>query len=850
MRGDWISGLVVGVVLSALRAPLGIDLARIPAVDAAAAYGWRALALALVAFAWRLKRDGAVSIAFLASTAVAFAAHALWLSAYWTPTNALQLWITALAGFAALLMLGRGDVSLERKSAVEPTLVHMIGACASGAGIALALESLARHVRLLGGGLAQDDSVSASVLLVSIAVGAAACGWIATSARLRGVSFPVACAAAAAASFAGLGVLARVASTRGLERYLAAYGLDATSHGTLAYDALLAASCFALPGLLLGAALRASRSKLELSSALIGAALGLYFVPGLLKTAERSAGQMEIFSSHLVPYGCLVAIGGAALALLADDSITLRARWSAIACALCLGLVPLNADATPTLIVSPWMTVPPKQFLVFDSPEGLVTVEPSDGGLAMATLDRRPLTPPTSLAVADMERIKLSIAMLPSAPRADRAPRVLLVGQRTPVRAQAFKDAGVASVDCTAAWFASMQRIESVLFEKVEPPLGERLPPAEATRRIDAGEYDLVIVAPVPGDAPFTSRLAVPEKTTLVAWFSADEWIAERELGGSVLYWSDGVDDPCVGVVVHGAAAPRVDGEPPVIVAAGEPVCAPSPLARLSMRECARSEERTNWCRASLARRLAGASRGGAHEKLMHGFASLYAAQASSPDFESADERIELPDDALAAFEQSALEAPSALTRGLWESLARVLLGKRDVGNIYKYLQPLAQKHAPWPVLEQVLAQADLEALEPAAAARRLSALIEARARTNDGVDSVTGGDTNAGGAASKGKDLELWYWLGEAQRRAGDHASAVRSFRRAHELQPENRALERELAMELVRAGDPDGRVLVESLLAKSPGDDELAAYLEPGPYPEPAPNNWKKSSGAKKKP
>ena len=34
LRGEWGYGLVVGVMLSALRAPLGIDLLRIPGVDA------------------------------------------------------------------------------------------------------------------------------------------------------------------------------------------------------------------------------------------------------------------------------------------------------------------------------------------------------------------------------------------------------------------------------------------------------------------------------------------------------------------------------------------------------------------------------------------------------------------------------------------------------------------------------------------------------------------------------------------------------------------------------------------------------------------------------------------------
>jgi cytochrome c-type biogenesis protein CcmH/NrfG len=179
--------------------------------------------------------------------------------------------------------------------------------------------------------------------------------------------------------------------------------------------------------------------------------------------------------------------------------------------------------------------------------------------------------------------------------------------------------------------------------------------------------------------------------------------------------------------------------------------------------------------------------------------------------------------------------------------LARVLLGKRAIADIYKYLQPLADKYRPWPVLEQVLAQADLESLEPEAAARRLSALIAERARENDGAENVMAisarGEDNR---AAREKDLELWYWLGEAQRRSGDHPSASRSWRRALELQPENRALKRQLAMELVRASDPDGRKMIDELLAETPDDAELAVFQTPGPYPEPdagsAPKSGKK--------
>jgi predicted Zn-dependent protease len=249
-----------------------------------------------------------------------------------------------------------------------------------------------------------------------------------------------------------------------------------------------------------------------------------------------------------------------------------------------------------------------------------------------------------------------------------------------------------------------------------------------------------------------------------------------------------------------------------------------------------RFEERDNWGRASMARRLADAALGGPHEKLMSGFQVIYASQSRSSEFETREERIVLPDRALELFEETALAAPpTAHVRALWEDLARVMLGKRAVNEMYKYLQPLATKYAPWPVLEQILAQADLEALEPRAAARRLSALIASRARDKIDSESLAGDGPSATELLrARQMDLELWFWLGDAQRQAGDHADAVKSWRRALDLQPENRALRREFAMELVRAGDPEGRKLVDEILSEKPGDAELATFQGPGPYPD----------------
>ena len=858
---DWLFGLVAGFMLSAMRAPLGMDLLQIPAVDADAAYRCRAAAMFTLAVAWWWRRDGEVSIRFLLATLLGFAVHSLFLANGWVPSSPLELTILAVVALLLLVQLGRARRGESVEPAVtSPSFLQMLGSCAAGAGVAVAFESIARHVRLFGASLAQDDSMTAIVLLAGVAIGAAALGWLARSGRLRDLAFPTGLAAAATSCFVSLQIIGAIDSTRGLDRFLRWYGLDSSLHGTLLYDALVAASCFVLPAFVLGAALRGARSRLTLSSALLGAALALFLFPRLLEPPkDSSVADIELFSAQLVPLGTLIAVAGAALALLATHSRTALARWAGLAFTLLLCLAPLAIPVMPKLVISPWMVVPPRQHLVFDGPGGLATVEPSSSGLQVATLDRRELTPSADDVGADERRIRASVAMVPRERRGKVGPTVLLIGQWSPLRALAFTSAGVTRVDRSAAWFDGMRRLDEKLFESLPASSGERLDTREARRRIDAGEYDLVIVLPVSGDPPELRDLGVPVRTTLVAWFAFGERIVARDVGAQVIFSTDGIDDPCIGMVVHGATLAADDRDAPLLVSAGEAISSPVPLTWLMKLGAGRFDERESWCRAHTARRLSDAARGGPNEKLMRAFAILYSRTVRGAESDAREDKIELPDEALALFEEVALAGPpGAFVRQMWEGLARLLLAKREIGDIFKYVKPLAEKYAPWPALEEVLAQGDLEALEPESAVRRYRALIDARALAptpmiaSDTADAYGAASSDAARARDtalgRSKDLELWYWLGESQRRAGDHTSAAQSWQRALELAPDNRNLKRALAMELVRAADPEGRKMVEELLQQTPDDAELLLYLQPGPYPEPGSRYVPRSGGGTK--
>src|SRR5207247_5989876 len=134
----------------------------------------------------------------------------------------------------------------------------MLGLFVAGGGVAVALESVARHVRLFGAGLAQDDTVFGAVLLLLVAFGAAAFGWIAARPSARRLSFPLLLGASAVAAFASLSVINGINDTRGFDRFLRRWRLDTSFHGTLGADALISAACFIVPAFALGASLRGS----------------------------------------------------------------------------------------------------------------------------------------------------------------------------------------------------------------------------------------------------------------------------------------------------------------------------------------------------------------------------------------------------------------------------------------------------------------------------------------------------------------------------------------------------------------------------------------------------------------
>jgi tetratricopeptide (TPR) repeat protein len=218
-----------------------------------------------------------------------------------------------------------------------------------------------------------------------------------------------------------------------------------------------------------------------------------------------------------------------------------------------------------------------------------------------------------------------------------------------------------------------------------------------------------------------------------------------------------------------------------------------------------RKFDRQGASRAAAVDRLADAARGGPDEDLTAGLAIFYRAQVHSSPYESTEQQVELPTEALDHFERSALaRPPDVFERRLWEEIGRVLVGKRWIEEIYTYVAPVAERNSPWPMLEHVLARADIESLEAESAIARLTKLTQLEPDR-----------------------FEHWYFLAEAQMQAKRERDAVDAYKRALALQPDNSDIKRKLAVLLLQLGESEGTRLAEELLVEDPDDAELLKLL-----------------------
>lgn len=834
-----VFGLVAGALLSAMRAPLGLDLVQSSAVLGTTAALYRAAALLALALTTGTRRaifrEHVDVPALLCGATLGYALHGLFVLAHFEPASRLAHGAVLVgATFLLFLVAGRArrtdavapptpgqKVKAARTGGpdVEASRVERVGLVVCGLGAAVAFEHLARHVRLFGMGLPEDDTVIGLVVLAALASGALAFG----RALLPGPAFLApGLALGAAATWLGLRLLGGMKHDE-LYRYLDRFGFDYLMLGMLQVTAVLSGAAFVLSGFIAGTALHGAARGGRLPCVLFGAALGVLLFPYLVQATVEPLRGPEIFEHtwawKLFALGTsCAAVGGFFAAL----GLSGKRRGAAFAFSALALAVPWAAPRPVTWVLSPWFPIPIEPALAVHAPEGFVTVEPERGTSFVVTVDRLRVTPTVEEEAVDAARLSYAWSLLDPELRASGRARVLFVGQLTPPRRDVLAGLGEMQLARTAPWASVLADVEATLFEGWKALEDQPIHPSEARRRIAAGDFDLVIAPPVIGPIQYPkSRVrlewthgpapvvgwSVPRGTLAVVWVDAAAPLAERRLTERVCLAMDGFLHLSLGLL---------SGEVPTAPAPGRPALFPTGEAGARVGSLklllTRPKFRSDQNRRDLIARLRHASRGSALEDLATGLALHYGAQVDSSPFETVAQQVELDDEELLAFDRAVRAvAPApldAFTRSIWESLAWLFSEKRLPDKALVHLEPLAEAYAPWPVLDRAVARGYQEFDERADAARILTRLVE-----------------------SEPGDIALLVEAGEWSSLAGEHARAIDFLRRANALQPGRYDLRRSLGWVLLRAGEPEGRELIEELARENPEDGELLDWLRAGP-------------------
>ena len=129
---------------------------------------------------------------------------------------------------------------------------------------------------------------------------------------------------------------------------------------------------------------------------------------------ELSAAREAAGGDRLIALGACVGALGATLFLYAGGATGgERSRWTHLAAGLAVSVaaVPWILPQRAATLFSPWYQVTIEPELVIEAPEGLLTVEPTRSGTAVATLDRRRLTPLAEEEAADEQCLDAALAV-------------------------------------------------------------------------------------------------------------------------------------------------------------------------------------------------------------------------------------------------------------------------------------------------------------------------------------------------------------------------------------------------------------------------------------------------------
>ncbi|MDA1264841.1 MAG: tetratricopeptide repeat protein [Planctomycetota bacterium] len=710
-----VLGFLCGVLAIGVRRVPGETLLELPRAGDGATLAARAAILGLVALALALSKrtwSGRPGTPLLFGAALGVWVEGLPVDLRFNGTSAMvPLALVALALF----------VLRDRRAEAEPAPEtnppgFAPAALLIGAGVTLLLDPLVRVVLRFGAGTGMEAAFVGGLFLLLATFGGLAFGAPLRAARDRAGSLAMVVAGllTAPAALLSWGALRGQAIPPLARReFLDRFDLDRSLEGQLSVLGVVAVLGLLLPAFTAGLSVTCARRRGEASSLAGGAAIACALL------ALRWVEQPWFVGALVLAAAAPCALVNARAALKGRSRVALGVL-GLIAVLTALPLRHMHTlDRSPVL---PWERFPSPPGHLEVNRDGQFLVRRARGGIAQVLLDRVEIAPSHERAAADAKRLELALGLVPAAARADGF-EVLLVGQLTPGRAFLMNTSGVTRVDRTAAWWRTMDDLETRLFQgqtEITPPVGEVVAPGVAEKRLAAGAYDLVVVPAVKGGPPPRApRLPEVEGTIVVAWIDASLDLAQRRLPEYVLVTLDGMHEPALALV----SGLELDEQPaapdmPAFWRSGAPIDAPG------VREYGfeRGEDRDRRARSALMRRFAQAYDNSPWEELTAGLAAHFEAQVRSSPWADRAVGSELVEPALTHLLAAGARAqPDRLTREVWDGLADILIGKRDVEGIWRWVEPLAGFWDDWKMGEIALALADLESLDVEAAAARLA---------------------------------------------------------------------------------------------------------------------------------
>lgn len=778
---------------------------------------WQGLAqpslwIALTGMAWAAstQREGRAAW----GTLVAFAGGAS-LSTLMLPTPFFRL--GPLVGGAALLLLiavaeARQNAPREERA---PDRLRIAAWVLAGWASALPLMALLRRVWRLGMSEGADFQITGWVTVALLAFGAIAFGRLVPATRLgwgAGLSLGV----YGLACLAGHRAAETLATHRGLRSLVRRFELDLSYAGTHVYGVLVGVSILILPLFALGACLHCLPNRGQRYAWALGTGLGVWSAPQLLE-------QEWAWSHAWGPTSVLLATGVGAVGFVAAGLLFLgRSRvWGAgmaastlIACFL----YPFDM----VVQAKPWSRAVKDVQWAYDAPKGQLAILTEGMHGFAARFDQRQVTPTLEWQRLDQRLVAASLEA--SAVGRANAPRVLFSGLLTPERYEVLVRYGVTRLDRVAPYWRFGKPTEKRLFQQDEHghdghdhaghdhgqavPDGDWLGPRTAWKRLQEGRYDLVIAPPEAMAFP-----AVPAGVLQVAWQIVDDRVAERPAPADDQPWwllADGLQRFAVGTVSGEMPASIPRGVWPV--AAGSATSLANRWRWMGWREW----ERPEVARAGFFERIASAAPNPERRELWLALSALQSMQKHSSPFESEAQRLEWNDEVIERMSRGLLALPpDPFVEEMAGGLARILVGKREVGPLMRWMPELSQHLGQPYELERSLARGELESLQPEAAAERLARL---RSRFPE--------------------DRALLRELAIAYDQSGQAKAAHGIWALVLAEDPTDFEAEKAWVMALLRAGDARAKDALQSLQARFPDDLGLQGVSQNGPYPVPEPS------------